>query len=99
MEAAKAIEPAPPEQSPKHPASVASGLSSVDGRVRVLKGLARKLDQRIRDMHDKGTGYNTEAKELRETLKHIAAELEGRGDACSHESTLERIREILREEQ
>jgi hypothetical protein len=75
-----------------------SGLATVDGRVKCLKGVARKLERRISDTYTNGAAFNTEAKELRETLKQIAAELEGRGDLSSQESALERIRQILEEE-
>jgi hypothetical protein len=75
-----------------------TGLATVDGRVKCLKGVARKLERRINDTHTNGAAFNSEAKELRETLKQIAAEREGHGDLSHEQSALERIRQILQEE-
>jgi hypothetical protein len=98
MEAAEAIKPAPPDAAQDTPRTRANGLASAEGRVRCLKGVARKLERRIRSVHENGAAFNSEAKELRETLKQIAAEMDGRGDAAGDESALEKIRQILREE-
>jgi hypothetical protein len=99
MEAAKAIQPIPEPESSRAAQPKSRDLATTDGRVLSLKALARKIEQRIQDVHSAKAAFNSEAKELRETLKQIAAEMEGRGDAGSQESALVRIRQILREEE
>ena len=99
METAKAIQPVPSPKPEPAGATRRHDLACPTWRVKSLKGLARKLEQRIQDVHAAKAAFNSEAKELRETLKQIAAEMEGRGDSGGQESALERIRQILREEE
>ena len=75
-----------------------SSLATSDGRMKTLTHLARQLERRIAHMHDTGASFNSEAKELRETIKQLAAESEGRG-SVNDDSALDRIREILSDSQ
>jgi hypothetical protein len=91
MEAAAVIRRSPSNT----PRPKSTSLATSDGRMKALTHLARLLAKRIDQIHDGGASFNSEAKELRETLKQLAAESEGRGDAGGDESALDRIREIL----